>query len=155
MFHKSLDSLIQALAPLRNQGRKVVFTNGCFDILHVGHVRYLQEARTLGDILVVALNSDASVRALKGTSRPLQEEQDRAEILAALSCVDHTVLFADSTPIKVIKALSPDILVKGGDWPIEKIVGSEHVLSKGGQVLSLSFVPGRSTTGVVDKMKID
>lgn len=153
MFHQQIDTLIETLKPLRASGKKLVFTNGCFDILHIGHVRYLQEAKKCGDILVVALNSDASVRNLKGPTRPLQNEQDRAEILDALNSVDHTLIFDQATPLNVIKTLAPDVLVKGGDWPIEQIVGSEFVLSQGGQVKSLNFVEGRSTTNVVEKIK--
>jgi rfaE bifunctional protein nucleotidyltransferase chain/domain len=135
------------------EGRKVVFTNGCFDLLHVGHIRYLQEARALGDLLVVALNTDASVRKLKGPERPLQNEADRAEIMASLGCVDFVTLFGEETPQKIIESIRPDILVKGGDWPIEKIVGAQFVQSYGGDVRTLQFVPGRSTTALVEKMK--
>jgi len=153
MFHQQIDTLLENLKPLRARGKKLVFTNGCFDILHIGHVRYLQEAKKCGDILVVALNSDASVRELKGPARPLQNEQDRAEILDALNAVDHTLIFDQATPLDLIKILVPDVLVKGGDWPIEQIIGSEFVLSQGGQVRSLKFVEGRSTTNVVEKIK--
>ena len=131
----------------------VVFTNGCFDLLHVGHIRYLQEARALGDKLVVALNTDASVKKLKGPSRPVQQELDRAEIMAALGCVDYVTLFGEETPLKLIELLAPDILVKGGDWPPEKIVGSSFVLGRGGQVKSLAFQPGRSTSSIIEKIK--
>jgi rfaE bifunctional protein nucleotidyltransferase chain/domain len=136
----------------RRSGARVVFTNGCFDLLHVGHIRYLQEARAQGDALIVALNSDASVQRLKGSERPVQTELDRAEIMAALACVDYVTIFAEDTPLEVIKRLSPDVLVKGGDWPVDKIVGHEHVLARGGQVKSLSFQPGRSTTGIIKKI---
>lgn len=152
MFFESLDELLKALKQDR-PGKKLVFTNGCFDILHVGHVRYLQEAKNCGDLLVVAVNSDRSVKELKGPERPLQAEKDRAEILAGLKSVDYTVIFDDPTPIKTIEVLSPDVLVKGGDWAISEIVGSDFVLSKGGEVKSLSFIDGRSTTNVVNKMK--
>lgn len=138
------------LSPLRS-GKKIVFTNGCFDLLHVGHVRYLQEARRLGDLLVVGLNADASVKRLKGPTRPLQTENDRAEILAALGCVDFTTLFEEDTPENLIKMVKPDILVKGGDWKIEQIAGGPFVQSYGGQVLSLQFVEGKSTTNIVNK----
>jgi D-beta-D-heptose 7-phosphate kinase/D-beta-D-heptose 1-phosphate adenosyltransferase len=151
-FYKSSDELLPELANLR-QGRKVVFTNGCFDLLHVGHVRYLSEARAQGDLLVVGLNSDSSVRKLKGEERPIQNEEDRGEILAALSCVDFVTLFTEDTPENLIKKVRPDVLVKGGDWPIEKIVGSQFVLSYGGEVRSLQFVSGRSTTLIVEKLK--
>lgn len=136
---------------LRAQG-PVVFTNGCFDLLHIGHVRYLQEARGLGSSLVVALNSDASVRRLKGPTRPLQKQEDRAEILAALACVDVTLIFDEDTPLNVISLLRPDVLVKGGDWKIEEIIGGPLVQSYGGKVVSLQFVEGRSTTNIVEKI---
>jgi D-beta-D-heptose 7-phosphate kinase/D-beta-D-heptose 1-phosphate adenosyltransferase len=140
------------LANLR-KNKKVVFTNGCFDLLHVGHVRYLQEAKSCGDILVVGVNSDLSVQQLKGPTRPIQSEQDRAEILAALDAVDVTVIFSEDTPAKLIEALRPDVLVKGGDWSPDQIVGGPFVLSYGGQVKSLQFVEGRSTTKLIEKSK--
>ncbi len=146
------NDLIQKLTAEREQ-KKVVFTNGCFDLLHVGHVRYLKEAKRLGDILVVALNTDASVKRLKGPERPVQLENDRAEILAALECVDYTCLFDEDTPEKIIKALRPDVLVKGGDWKVEQIVGHDFVQSYGGQVLSLPFIQGRSTTTLIQKAR--
>jgi rfaE bifunctional protein nucleotidyltransferase chain/domain len=133
------------------KGRKVVFTNGVFDLLHVGHIRYLQEARALGDILVIGVNSDESVRVLKGPTRPIQNEGDRAEILAALEAVSFTVLFGEQTPLDLIKAVRPDILVKGGDYKIETIVGASFVMSYGGAVKVLSFVEGKSTTSIVNK----
>ena len=133
--------------------RKVVFTNGCFDILHVGHVRYLKEARAQGDFLVVALNTDASVRVLKGPERPIQNENDRAEIMAALACVDYVTWFGEQTPEDVIRTLRPDILVKGGDWTVDKIAGGAFVQSYGGEVKSLTFIDGRSTTSIVEKIR--
>lgn len=145
-------TLVKKLESAR-QGRKVVFTNGCFDLLHVGHVRYLQEARAQGDLLVVGLNSDASVRRLKGPERPVQVENDRAEVLAALGCVDFVVIFDEDTPYELIKAVQPDVLVKGGDWPVDKIVGSDIVLARGGEVKSLQFVNGKSTTSLVEKIR--
>lgn len=144
--------LSQLINERRRSGARVVFTNGCFDLLHVGHIRYLQEARAQGDALIVALNSDASVQRLKGPERPVQNELDRAEIMAALACVDYVTIFTEDTPLEIIQRLSPDVLVKGGDWPVEKIVGHEHVLARGGQVKSLSFQPGRSTTGIIKKI---
>lgn len=150
---RTFKDITDALAPLRSLGKKIVFTNGCFDLLHVGHVRYLQEARNLGDILVVGVNSDASVKRLKGPTRPVQNENDRAEILAALGCVDFTVIFTEDTPESLIHQVHPDILVKGGDWKIEQIVGSTHVMSYGGQVMSLQFVDGKSTTKIIEKAK--
>jgi rfaE bifunctional protein nucleotidyltransferase chain/domain len=139
------------LAPLKSQNKKIVFTNGCFDLLHVGHVRYLQEAKKLGDVLVIGVNSDASVRRLKGPTRPVQSESDRAEILAALGCVDFTVIFTEDTPQNLIQAVEPHVLVKGGDWKLDQIVGSDFVLAHGGQVLSLQFIDGKSTTKLIEK----
>lgn len=148
----ALAELLKIL-PQERQGRKVVFTNGCFDILHVGHIRYLQEAWGLGDMLIVGLNSDASVKRLKGEARPVQNESDRAEILAALDCVDYVVVFDEETPFELISRIQPDILVKGGDWPVEKIVGSDVVLKHGGEVKSLKFHSGRSTTGILERIQ--
>lgn len=136
-------------ASLKN--KKVVFTNGCFDLLHVGHVRYLQEAKKLGDILIVGVNSDASVRVLKGPTRPVQNENDRAEILAALGAVDYTVIFNEETPLELIQKVKPNILVKGGDWKPDQIVGADFVMSHGGKVMSLQFIEGRSTTKLIEK----
>ena len=137
----------------RRQNKKIVFTNGCFDLLHIGHVTYLEEAKSLGDVLIVGINTDASVRVLKGPTRPIQNENDRSEILAALKAVDHTVLFGEDTPLNLIKKIKPDILVKGGDWKIEQIVGSDFVMSYGGSVKSLHFVNGKSTTSIIEKSK--
>jgi D-beta-D-heptose 7-phosphate kinase/D-beta-D-heptose 1-phosphate adenosyltransferase len=139
------------LAALKSQNKKIIFTNGCFDLLHVGHVRYLQEAKKLGDILVIGVNSDASVKRLKGPTRPVQSEADRAEILAALGCVDFAVIFNEDTPKNLIETVKPDILVKGGDWKIEQIVGSDFVIAHGGKVMSLQFVDGKSTTKLIEK----
>jgi rfaE bifunctional protein nucleotidyltransferase chain/domain len=138
------------LSPYRGQ-KKIVFTNGCFDLLHIGHVRYLQEAKALGDLLVVGINSDASVQRLKGPTRPIQNQDDRAEILAALTAVDFTVIFTEDTPAELIQQIRPDILVKGGDWKIDQIVGSNQVLAAGGKVYSLQFVDGKSTTSLIEK----
>lgn len=146
------NELLEHLAAER-KNKKVVFTNGCFDLLHIGHVRYLKEARALGDILVVALNTDASVRKLKGPERPVQLEDDRAEILSSLVCVDYTLLFGEETPERIIKLIKPDILVKGGDWKVEQIVGAPFVQSYGGEVKSLPFVDGRSTTNLIKKAR--
>ena len=147
----SEQQLSQSLNGLRDQS-KIVFTNGCFDILHIGHIKYLQEARSLGDVLVVGMDTDASVKGLKGPSRPIQSQADRSEILAALSCVDFVCLFENGDPRPLIKLVKPDVLVKGGDWRPEQILGSEFVLSYGGQVKSLKFIQGRSTTNIVNKM---
>ena len=137
----------------QNPNSKIVFTNGCFDLLHIGHVRYLQEAKAQGHLLFVGINSDASVQKLKGPTRPIQNESDRAEIMSALGCVDFVCIFDEETPENLIHEVHPDCLVKGGDWPIEKIVGYQFVQSYGGLVKSLSFVDGRSTTRIVEKMK--
>lgn len=131
---------------------RVVFTNGCFDILHVGHTRYLKDARALGDVLVVGLNSDASVRGLKGAERPIQTQADRGEILASLASVDFVVVFGESTPNTLIEQVKPDVLVKGGDWPVEKIEGHKFVLARGGEVKSLPFHPGHSTTSLIERI---
>lgn len=137
----------------RSLGKKIVFTNGCFDLLHIGHVRYLKQAQELGDVLIVGINTDVSVRQLKGPTRPIQNENDRAEILASLKWVNHTVLFGEETPLQLIQQIRPDILVKGGDWQIHQIVGSDFVISYGGRVQSLQFVNGRSTTSIIEKSK--
>ncbi|MCX7674305.1 MAG: D-glycero-beta-D-manno-heptose 1-phosphate adenylyltransferase [Bdellovibrionaceae bacterium] len=139
------------LGPLRSQ-KKIVFTNGCFDLLHLGHVKYLEEAKSLGDLLVVGINSDASVRRLKGPERPLQTEEDRAQILDALKAVDYVIIFEEDTPYELIKQVRPHILVKGGDWPVEKMVGYDLVTSWGGEARSLSFIPNHSTTSIVQKI---
>lgn len=148
----SLDQLQIERDRLRQTGKKVVFTNGCFDLLHPGHVRYLQQARALGDALIVALNSDRSVRELKGDKRPILNESERAEVMAALACVDYVTVFDEPTPREIISALLPDILVKGGDWSIDNIVGREEVEAAGGQVMSLPFVDGCSTTDVIERI---
>ena len=150
-IRKSAD-LGKALAGLRHKGKKIVFTNGCFDILHVGHVSYLDRARKLGDILVVGLNSDASVRAIKGSGRPINKQKDRAKVLSALSCVDFVTLFGEPTPEKLIKKLCPNILVKGADWQADAIVGGDFVKAMGGKVVRIPFVKGYSTTSVIHKM---
>ena len=148
-----LEELLRARASLRAQGRGLVFTNGCFDILHVGHVRYLAEARRLGDALLVAVNSDRSVRALKGPSRPVMREAERAEILAALSSVDFVTVFDDESPRRLIARVLPDVLVKGGDYGPDEIHGREEVERAGGRVLSLPFVEGASTTDIIGRIK--
>lgn len=149
---ESWDELAGELNRVR-KGRKIVFTNGCFDILHVGHVRYLREAREQGDLLVVGLNTDASVRRLKGPGRPVNSEAARAEVLAALAAVDYVTLFGQETPEELIRTVRPDVLVKGGDYTIETIVGAPFVMSYGGKVKTLQFVDGFSTTATIDKMK--
>ena len=134
-----------------NKSKKIVFTNGCFDILHVGHKRYLQKAATLGDMLIVGINSDASVRRLKGSSRPINSERDRAELLSALAFVDYVVIFEEDTPYNLIKEIQPDILVKGGDYKPEEVVGKDIVEARGGRLELISFVEGKSTTNIINK----
>src|SRR6059058_4987912 len=146
------DELLIERRHLRAADKKLVFTNGVFDILHVGHVRYLQQARELGDALVVAINSDGSARQLKGEGRPLTTENDRAEILAALACVDYVTVFDDLSPRSLIAELLPDVLVKGGDYALDQIHGREEVESAGGRVVSLPFVEGISTTGILSRI---
>src|SRR5437588_12698011 len=140
-------------ARLRDSGQKLVFTNGVFDILHVGHVRYLQQARELGDALVVAINSDGSARQLKGKGRPQTSENDRAEILAALACVDYVTVFDDLSPRSLIASLLPDVLVKGGDYALDQIHGREEVEAAGGRVVSLPFVERASTSKIIERIK--
>lgn len=152
-FFSDKTALVEKINSVRSSNKKIVFTNGCFDLLHVGHVKYLKEARSKGDFLVVAINSDASVKKLKGPSRPIQNEGDRSEILAALEAVNATVIFEEDTPENIIKLLKPDVLVKGGDWKISQIVGGDFVQSYGGQVLSLMFIDGKSTTSIVSKIE--
>ena len=143
-------SLVQRL---RASGKTVVFTNGAFDLLHLGHVRYLKAARLLGDALIVGLNSDRSVRSNKGPGRPITPEAERAEILAALDCVDAVVVFDEDTPHEVIDALQPDILVKGADWAADAIVGRDIVEARGGRVVRIEIEPGHSTTAIVEKIR--
>jgi rfaE bifunctional protein nucleotidyltransferase chain/domain len=149
----TLDEAILQFGREKRNGRRVVFTNGCFDLLHPGHIRCLEQARQLGDVLIVGLNSDASVKELKGDSRPLLPERERAEILAALECVGAVVIFDDLTPREVIARLLPDVLVKGGDWADDRIVGREQVEAAGGRVVSAPVVPGFSTTDIVRKIR--
>lgn len=147
------NELREKMEELRNKGKKIAFTNGCFDILHVGHVRYLREARKTADVLVLALNSDSSVRSIKGEKRPLMNEKERAEILAALEFVDFVTIFPELTPLELINYLKPDVLIKGGDWPEEKVVGREEVKQWGGRVAIIPEVEGKSTTNIVEKIK--
>jgi D-beta-D-heptose 7-phosphate kinase/D-beta-D-heptose 1-phosphate adenosyltransferase len=148
----SLAELKQERERLRLEGRTIVFTNGCFDLLHPGHVRYLQQARNLGDALIVALNSDRAVQELKGDSRPILKESERTEVVAALSCVDYVIVFDDISPLKTIATILPDILVKGGDWGTDQIIGAKEVTIAGGQVLSLSYIEGISTSEIIDRI---
>jgi D-beta-D-heptose 7-phosphate kinase/D-beta-D-heptose 1-phosphate adenosyltransferase len=149
----SMDQMLAERGRLRAARKRLVFTNGVFDLLHVGHVRYLAQARALGDALVVAINSDRTVRELKGPERPLFAQHERAEILAGLRDVDYVVVFDDISPRATIKELLPDVLVKGGDYQLNEIHGREEVEAAGGEVISLPFVPGASTTSVLQKMK--
>lgn len=153
-MHKILDRKIlkDKLEALRKEGKKIAFTNGCFDILHVGHVRYLKEAKKTADILVLALNSDASVRSIKGLKRPLVSEEERAEVLAALEYIDFVTIFHELTPLELICYLKPDILIKGGDWPEDKVVGRDEIKKWGGHVTIIPEVAGKSTTNIVDKI---
>jgi rfaE bifunctional protein nucleotidyltransferase chain/domain len=149
----TLDEAILRFGPGKRNGRRVVFTNGCFDLLHTGHIGSLEQARSLGDVLIVGLNSDASVRQLKGAGRPVLPERERAEILAALECVDAVVIFDALTPREVIARLLPDVLVKGGDWASDQIVGREEVEAAGGRVVSIPVVAGYSTTEILRKIR--
>lgn len=146
-------ALVAALAGERAAGRRIVFTNGCFDILHRGHVEYLAEARALGDLLVVGLNTDDSVRRLKGEGRPVNPLEDRAVVLAALAAVDYVVPFAEDTPAALVEAITPQVLVKGGDYRPEEVVGGDWVRAHGGQVVIAKQVDGRSTTGLLGRLK--
>ena len=146
------EELKKEIDDLQANGKKVVFTNGCFDILHVGHVRYLKEARKLGDALILGLNSDSSVRSIKGEERPLNPETERAEVIASLACVDYVTLFSEDTPLKLIEFLRPSFLVKGGDWAEESVVGRDSVKQWGGRVVIIPQIQGVSTTNVVEKI---
>ena len=149
-----LDQLLSALSAERETGKQIVFTNGCFDLMHIGHTRYLQAAKELGDVLVVGVNGDASVRSLeKAPDRPIVPEAQRAEVLAALGCVDYVTIFNESDPLRVITSVQPDVLVKGGDWAIERIVGRDIVEARGGVVKTIPFVPGFSTTGLLERIR--
>ena len=148
------DELIPLLKAVRTQGKRLVFTNGCFDLMHIGHTRYLQAAKALGDVLVVGVNSDASVRSLnKAPDRPIVSEAQRAEVVAALGCVDYVILFNEPDPQSLIAALQPDVLVKGGDWAVERIVGREIVEARGGVVKTIPLVPDMSTTSLIQRIR--
>ena len=145
--------IIQAIKAEQEKGKKIVFTNGCFDILHRGHVTYLNQARDLGDLLIVGINSDESVKRLKGLERPVNMLEDRAYVLSALKSVDYVISFEEDTPLNLINLIMPDILVKGGDYTIDRIVGAQEVLAHGGRVEIIPFVPGKSTSAIIDTIK--
>lgn len=149
---KSLAATVRAVRKAQAVGRRVVFTNGCFDLLHRGHTRYLEQARSLGDLLVIAVNNDASVRKLKGAGRPVVPAGERAEVLASLAAVDLVLIFDELDPGRVIRAVRPDVLVKGGDWPVEAIVGADFVRRTGGMVRSLPYVAGASTSALIRRL---
>ncbi len=148
-----LASLVEERRAWRARGRRLVLTNGCFDLLHAGHLALLEAARREGDLLLVALNSDASVRRLKGEGRPIVEVDERAELLLALEAVDRVVVYEQDTPLEVVRALAPDVLVKGADWPQEAIVGGPEVLGAGGRVVRVPLLPGRSTSSIVERIR--
>jgi rfaE bifunctional protein nucleotidyltransferase chain/domain len=147
------NSLKEKVDTLRKEGKVVVFTNGCFDLIHIGYIRLLQKAREQGDCLVVAVNSDSSVRQIKGPDRPKVSEKERAEVVGSLGCVDWVTIFDEPDPLVLIKLLKPDVLVKGSDWPEEKIVGASEVKETGGKVVRVQLVPGISTTGLIQKIR--
>ncbi len=147
---KEREALLNILKSLKEGGKKIVFTNGCFDLLHLGHVRYLEEAKSLGDILVVGVNSDRSIRELKGPKRPILPAEERAEILSGLGCVDYVTIFDELDPLELISSLLPHVLVKGGDWTMETTVGREVVERAGGKVIILPFVEGASTSNLIE-----
>ncbi len=149
---KNISALKRIISRLKKQGRKIVFTNGCFDLLQYGHVKYLEDAKDKGDILIVALNSDSSVKKIKGDNRPVINEKDRSGIIAGLESVDYVVLFNEETPLETIKELEPDVLVKGADWDRDNIIGSDFVIKGGGKVCTVKFIKGRSTTGLIKKI---
>ena len=150
---RSLSSLVEERRKWREEGRRVVLTNGCFDLLHPGHLALLEAGRAHGDVLVVAINSDRSVRRIKGEGRPLVPEAERAETLLALEAVDRVVVYDEPTPLEVVKALAPEVLVKGADWAEDAIVGREEVEAAGGQVVRVGMVPGRSTTAMLERIR--
>ncbi|MBM4340579.1 MAG: D-glycero-beta-D-manno-heptose 1-phosphate adenylyltransferase [Deltaproteobacteria bacterium] len=147
---RTRNDLPKIVQDLKAKGKRIVFTNGCFDILHVGHLRYLEKAKSLGDFLVVGLNSDRSVRTIKGPDRPILPEEERAEVLSGLWCVDYITLFDESTPLELITSIKPNVLVKGGDWTKETTVGKDVVEGSGGEVVILPFVEGSSTTNIIE-----
>ena len=150
---KKREALKTIVAKARTEGKKIVFTNGCFDLLHAGHVRLLREAKKLGDLLIVALNSDSSAREIKGPDRPILPEEERAELIAALEVVDYVTLFDEPDPLNLLRELRPNVLAKGGDWAEDKIVGREWVESYGGKVAVIPYLKGHSTTEIIERMR--
>jgi rfaE bifunctional protein nucleotidyltransferase chain/domain len=153
--HKILEgqALTEQVASWKSDGKKIVFTNGCFDLLHAGHITYLAEAASLGDVLIVGLNSDSSVQMLKGPTRPVNDQHTRATVLGSMFFIDAVIPFSEETPLVLIKSIMPDVLVKGGDYEIPQIAGSKEVLENGGEVKILSFLPGYSSSAIIDKIK--
>ncbi len=147
-----LNELKKLRRKFKEEGKKVVFTNGCFDIIHAGHIDYLNKAKAAGDILIVGLNNDKSVRSIKGEKRPILDEQERGVILSNLKCVDYVIYFEEDTPEKLINELVPDVLIKGADWPIEAIVGKDTVLKHGGEVRTIEFITNQSTSGIIKRI---
>lgn len=149
---KTIEELKEIVGDLKGKGKRVAFTNGCFDLLHIGHIRYLSEAKRSADVLIVAINSDSSVRKIKGESRPITPQEERAEILSALSCVDYVTIFEETDPLRSISLIKPDLLVKGGDYRKEEVIGREVVEKDGGKVLIIPMIEGASTTGLVGRI---
>lgn len=149
---KTISEMAEICRSLRLEERRIVFTNGCFDLLHVGHVRYLEYAAEQGDILIVGVNTDSSVRRIKGPLRPITSEQERSELVAALHCVDYAVLFDTPDPLPLIVSFQPDVLVKGADWPLDKIIGADEVRKEGGEVVRAPVIPRASTTGIIEEI---
>ena len=148
----TLEEVTTIAAGLKQEGRRIVFTNGCFDIIHIGHIRYLRSARQYGDILIVGLNSDESVRKIKGDNRPIVPQTERAEVLSSLRFVDYVVIFNEPDPYNAIAAVRPDVLVKGGDWSVDNIIGRDIVESYGGDVLTIPFIEGASSSGIIENI---
>lgn len=147
-----LNQLLEIISDLKKRNKKIITTNGCFDIIHVGHVRYLAQAKTLGDILIIAMNTDESVRKLKGPTRPVNSESDRAEILAALGVVDYVILFGEETPAALLEKIKPDIHVKGGDYNLETLPEAKTIQDSGGKIVFIPFVEGKSTTNTIERI---
>ncbi len=149
---KTRRQLLAIVDKYKKQGKKIAFTNGCFDILHSGHIKYLEAAKNKADILLVAVNTDSSVKKIKGLKRPINKQSDRIKVLSAISCIDYLTFFGEETPLNLIKLLKPDVLIKGGDWDIKKIVGSAVVRSYGGKVITIPYIKGYSTTNLIKKI---